>query len=816
MLGTGSKIGGLRIEGLIGRGAMGEVFRATQLALKRPVAVKRIAEHLLSQPDVVSRFEREAQCLARVHSPHVVAVHDFGRMRAEDGSEHYLLVMELVEGGRSLRTLVGKPMDWRQASSLALQSARGLAAAAEFGVVHRDIKPDNIILSRRGIAKLADFGLARSVDSTDMTMHGTVLGTPAYMAPEACRGEAVDGRGDIYSLGATWYQLLAGRTPFLASNTVAMLRCHLDDPPPPLATLAPDVPPAIAALVHRCLAKDRAERPQSAQELIDALRALAADGLLLPDTVDVPASLTGDDAPPDPATAGTNVVTPASYRPTEADGPTQTTPVATASTAPTVLVGPDTEVTSPALTARKRRAPLIAGASIAIALAIAAGAWAFQTGAPARARAEVDAAIAAKDFTGAMRRTEDLLAKHPERPEGPAALRAVVAAIVRDDLERGRFDHARQIISGAREGRMWLDIDDLSRDVEISQAILAARDRRWDEAAKAFVELRHRRPTDMTVCRAILGSFVPPQDDREWDAYDKALRTLKSSPDLYYDAVVSLGEDAKEPMSADLVAALDHAQLRYPDTAEIAVRVRKVLIARSPASVAAMHQVIDGDNESDRDSAYTLLKEAGQLKPGEEARYRVRAIVQLGSGHTSMRDALDWLDKASAEPGWTEVSKAAHVPPVTAVECFESIDEWSARAGAALMKALPDACADGMAKLALDGKDESVRWNAYLALTSAGLAERADLVAFHIKNLSSMNPMSHQDFFNQSLEFLRAKLDGPRAKEIRDGLAAAQAHLESEADGYQRMGRPAKWVREMRSNAEAVRKAAEASATKDL
>ena len=148
MLRPGSVVGGLRFEELLGRGAMGEVYRALQLSLNRPVAVKRIAPHLLDDPAAVARFEREAQCLARQQSPHVVAVYDFGRHRDDSGEVHWLLVMELVDGlslGRLLSAR-GGILDWRTASSIAWQAAEGLAAAGEFGVVHRDIKPDNLLV----------------------------------------------------------------------------------------------------------------------------------------------------------------------------------------------------------------------------------------------------------------------------------------------------------------------------------------------------------------------------------------------------------------------------------------------------------------------------------------------------------------------------------------------------------------------------------------------------------------------------------------------------------------------------------------------
>ncbi|MBA3846224.1 MAG: serine/threonine protein kinase, partial [Planctomycetes bacterium] len=266
MLTPGTRIGGLLIHELLGKGGMGEVYRAEQLALKRPVAVKRIAGRLLDSAEALVRFEREAQCIAKVQSVHVVQVHDFGRFADETGEMHCLLVMELIDGGISLRHVMSAPLAWRDASSLALQAAEGLAAAAEFGVVHRDIKPENIMLTRKGVAKLVDFGLARLTGSAAST--DAPLGTPNYMSPEACQGLTVDGRGDLYSLGCTWYHLISGRPPFIAETTYALLRHHIETAPIELRTLVPEVPAPIAELVHACLRKSPAERPASALALV--------------------------------------------------------------------------------------------------------------------------------------------------------------------------------------------------------------------------------------------------------------------------------------------------------------------------------------------------------------------------------------------------------------------------------------------------------------------------------------------------------------------------------------------------------------------
>ncbi|TVR13623.1 MAG: serine/threonine protein kinase [Planctomycetota bacterium] len=273
MLTPGSTIGGLTIQELLGRGAMGEVYRAVQNSLNRPVAVKHISQHLVDNETVQARFSREAQVIAKVNSPHVLGVYEFGCFTDEQGEPHWLLVMELVDGGANAKDLMRRGLDWQQATSIIAQVAEGMVAAAEHGIVHRDIKPDNIMVTNKGVAKLADFGLAKAEDSHAMTMDGALLGTPYYMPPEACRGEAVDQRGDIYSLAATWYHMLAGRPLFEAANTMMLLRAHAEDHPTPIRKHMPSLPKAVAALLHQCLAKQPAQRPPNAEAFLTALRA---------------------------------------------------------------------------------------------------------------------------------------------------------------------------------------------------------------------------------------------------------------------------------------------------------------------------------------------------------------------------------------------------------------------------------------------------------------------------------------------------------------------------------------------------------------
>lgn len=254
---------------LLGRGAMGEVWRAQDTTLGRDIAVKLLLEHTAA-PHAAERFRREAQTAAQLNHPNVVAAYDFGE---EDGRGY--LVMELVPG-RSLRQELAErgPLGAEQARRFAGQAATGLAAAHAHRVVHRDIKPGNLLLTADDTVKVADFGIARAVVETAsaLTMTGDVLGTTAYLAPERCVGGEAGPESDVYGLGCVLYEMLCGHPPF-TGDPAAVVYQHVDAVPQPPADLGPDIPETLADLTLRMLAKDPAERPTAAQ----AAHVLAGD-----------------------------------------------------------------------------------------------------------------------------------------------------------------------------------------------------------------------------------------------------------------------------------------------------------------------------------------------------------------------------------------------------------------------------------------------------------------------------------------------------------------------------------------------------------
>ncbi len=262
-----------RLEARLGQGGMGEVFRATELETGREVALKT----LLPGADVELRlrFTREAEAQARVDAhPHVVAVHAAG---VDEGRAW--LAMDLCPGGDLAARLADGPLPWRLAAAVGRDLARGLAHVHARGVLHRDLKPANVLFDEQGRPRLVDFGLARLDDGgASLTATGALLGTPAYMAPEQVHGRRADARTDVYGLGATLHAALTGGPPFQAAGVLATLEAVLQAAPTPPSRRAADVPPALDAVVLRCLAKDPADRFPDADALADALEGALGSG----------------------------------------------------------------------------------------------------------------------------------------------------------------------------------------------------------------------------------------------------------------------------------------------------------------------------------------------------------------------------------------------------------------------------------------------------------------------------------------------------------------------------------------------------------
>ena len=258
-----------RLERRLGVGGMATVQLAFDTRLERYVAVKLLAEHLAEDSSFVSRFRREALAAARLVHPNVVQVFDFG---LDEATARSYIVMEFVDGESCAEILRDSgPLGPREAVAVLTQACRGLDYAHRNGVVHRDVKPGNLLRSRDGAVKLADFGIAKAAEQSDITKVGSVLGTAAYLSPEQARGEPAGPASDIYALGVVSYQLLAGRLPYEAASLTDLARQQDSSPPPRLDELVPDVPPALAAAVMVALHRDPEQRYADAHEMERAL-----------------------------------------------------------------------------------------------------------------------------------------------------------------------------------------------------------------------------------------------------------------------------------------------------------------------------------------------------------------------------------------------------------------------------------------------------------------------------------------------------------------------------------------------------------------
>src|SRR5262249_37815135 len=291
---VGRKLGPYQIQSVLGAGGMGEVYKAKETRLNRRVAIKVLRRYLSERADLRQRFEREARAIAGLNHPNICALHDIGR---EEGID--FLVMEYVDGETLSHRLRKGPLPTEQLLRTAVEIATALDQAHRQGVIHRDLKPGNIMLTKTG-AKLLDFGLAKqnrppltrwdyrgaesATESESLTEEGMILGTLEYMAPEQVEGKETDTRTDIFALGVVIYEMATGRKAFEGDSKASLTAAILTSEPPPITKIQPLTPAALDRVVRGCLAKDPEERWQTARDLARELKWIAEAGGALPAT----------------------------------------------------------------------------------------------------------------------------------------------------------------------------------------------------------------------------------------------------------------------------------------------------------------------------------------------------------------------------------------------------------------------------------------------------------------------------------------------------------------------------------------------------
>jgi serine/threonine-protein kinase len=309
----GVTVGHCVIEELLGQGGMARVYRGRQENLDRHVAIKILPPYYAADPSFVERFKLEARAMAKLTHPNIVTVHDAG----EDAG-HLYIIMEYVSGGTLKQRMAGG-LHMPEIQRVIREVASALTYAHGQGIVHRDVKPVNVLMDMNGRSVLSDFGIAKVLQTSAALTHaGAGVGTPEYMSPEQCRGNAtVDARADIYALGIMLYEMLAGRTPFVADNYTALAHSHIYEPVPPPSRINPRISPAVQSVVMKALEKNPADRFQKATEMAVALdQAVAAQTPV--------AAMTGRaaaqpaPAPPRPMPAYSTIVCPRCQQPNAA------------------------------------------------------------------------------------------------------------------------------------------------------------------------------------------------------------------------------------------------------------------------------------------------------------------------------------------------------------------------------------------------------------------------------------------------------------------------------------------------------------------
>ncbi|GEM_PF-2373528 len=786
----GRTVGPYRIEAKLGEGGMGTVYLAVHETLQQKRAFKILPESLVREnAEFADRFLREARAAAGIDHVNVVKVYDAGKTTVGEGEAPvHFIVHEYVYGVSLARCLEDREvLPAVEAASLVLQAARGLAAAGERNIIHRDIKPANLMITDKGVVKVADFGLAKNVESdTVLTQSGQIMGTPAYMSPEQADGLPVDARSDIYALGVTFYELVTGVRPFNAPTPIALLRKHCDAPVPDPRQYRSTLDEAICSILNRMLAKDPADRFPNHRELLSALEAYLDDrkasgdvpGEGLQDSliVYVEAALpetkpAGE--PAGPATPRTPSGIPETARPAAGDSPVEAgrTParvavavvlLAVAALAVFLLFSrpwgktPGDGETGDAVSREASEAPGLRPPDPA-----------------AEAKAGVDEALEQGEIGLALARADKMLETFPERREAHDALETVVAAEVQALVEKERFDEALALIEKRRETQDYVSLDGLERDTLLRTGAHWADQGYFGKAAEAYGKAYRKFKDDATVLRAVIRDMNRTSHT--------SLRSLAEA------AALDLAALTEGPLDDGSVQALLNGLYRNAPSSERAGTIRRLLADRAPNAAEAVRDRLHSDHRYTRWNAFRFLTEQERLSPAETLGFHVRNFFLLkatgGTDLDYLDESMNYVEDASLRDDWPERRKRLDFEGLSPPPAFKANTDAARRFRRLFAKAfLPEAEPSLLAWM--QGRDLVVRHAAFHVLTDAGPTDRIDLWRYHAGNLDLPDYRYRYAVLGEAIAFFRAQAKTERAGEARAILQKARAtmneHLETQ------------------------------------
>lgn len=645
------------IERRLGMGGMGAVYLARQRPLGRAVALKVLRKDLLGDPVAVERFHNEAKVIAQLGHPHIVSIHDFGTVSPDHDEDGGLFIAMEYLAGRTLSAVLREegPLPWTRTLGVARDVARALSAAHRRGVVHRDLKPDNIILvEAEGIGdfvKVLDFGIAKVVNerahAEALTGTGFVPGTPGYIAPEQVLGGGDDVRSDLYALGVTWFEMLTRRRPFSGDSAMKIFLAQIEGTPPRLKDLLPHVPDEVDALVGALLDKDPDRRPKSADALLARLSALAEQGLFVPSDTATPVSVDAralseslpPDAPTAPATTTPAAMTPSNptgvapfslSRLSELPSAVVEAPPSSERRTPSTGVSPTLEEPAARERGRRRGPPhLAAAAMIALVVAaVAAGAWYERRHAhrdvpvPLKLdEPEIEeelvrafGALYAGEVALADRTAERILARSPDEP-GALLVRGVIAERQGDFLGRDRFIRAA---AGAVDDSGDLLCGDGEELLRLATRLIDADAPSIKDAWRRCEECRSSLLAHLVVAELLASENV--------DGFTEAVAILEEATTMAPDAVLPYVDRARFLIRlnrADEAVAAARAGLeRNPRSPLLRLTLARGYLALGRYRDAAHEVEGAGGLTAGRDAAI-LLASAHLFLGEEEARRRV-------------------------------------------------------------------------------------------------------------------------------------------------------------------------------------------------